>query len=48
MFEPAGELKIAFSGHENYTDYYRELDIENAVTRTCYKVNDITYTRKKY
>jgi alpha-L-fucosidase 2 len=46
MFEPAGELRLFFPGHENYSDYYRELDLENAVTRTSYKVNDITYTRE--
>src|SRR5450631_1159936 len=27
MFEPAGELNLLFNGHDNYTDYYRELDI---------------------
>src|SRR6187549_1749780 len=24
MFQPAGELHLAFKGHENYTNYYRE------------------------
>src|SRR3954469_3478110 len=28
MFEPVGSLRIAFDEHENYTHYYRELDIE--------------------
>ncbi len=46
MFEPAGELHLAFNGHENYTNYYRELDIERAVTKTSYTVGDITYTRE--
>src|SRR6478735_4340594 len=26
MFEPAGELQLQFTGHDNYTNYYRELD----------------------
>src|SRR5687767_14485263 len=26
MFEPVGNLHLTFSGHNNYTGYYRELD----------------------
>jgi alpha-L-fucosidase 2 len=44
MFEPAGELRLLFNGHENYTDYYRELDIEKAVAKTRYTVAGVTYT----
>lgn len=46
MFEPAGELHLRFKGHENYTNYYRELDIQRAVVKTTYQVGDITYTRE--
>lgn len=46
MFQPAGELHLSFSNHENYTNYYRELDIEKAVATTSYTVNGVTYTRK--
>lgn len=45
-FEPVGSLQLAFEGHENYSDYYRELDIERAVSKTSYSVNGITYTRE--
>src|SRR5678809_1505868 len=27
MFEPVGNLQLTFNRHENYTGYYRELDI---------------------
>src|SRR3954449_9861880 len=27
-FEPVGSLQLAFDGHENFSNYYRELDIE--------------------
>src|SRR4029453_16202715 len=27
MFQPVGSLHLAFDEHENYTNYYRELDI---------------------
>lgn len=46
MFEPAGELHLRFDGHENYTNYYRELDIERATTKTSYSVGGVTYTRE--
>jgi len=46
MYEPVGELHLAFDGQNNYTDYYRQLDIEKAVATTSYKVGDVTYTRE--
>lgn len=46
MFQPAGTLNLDFVGHENFTDYYRELDIEKAIAKTSYKVGNITYTRE--
>lgn len=45
-FEPVGSLQLAFQGHENFSNYYRELDIEKAVTKTSYTVNGVTYTRE--
>lgn len=46
MFQPVGELRLAFSGHDKYADYYRELDIEKAIAKTTYTVNGITYRRE--
>lgn len=46
MFEPAGELMFAFNGHDSFDNYYRELDIERAITKTTYHANGITYTRE--
>jgi len=48
MFQPVGNLTLAFEGHKNYTNYYRELDIEKAVSKTTYTVGDITYTRETF
>ncbi|WP_460692152.1 glycoside hydrolase family 95 protein [Mucilaginibacter puniceus] len=45
-FEPVGSLQLAFDGHDNYTNYSRELDIEKAITKTTYTVDDVTYTRE--
>ncbi|PRY53170.1 alpha-L-fucosidase 2 [Arcticibacter pallidicorallinus] len=46
IFGPAGELHLSFPGHDNYTNYYRELDLERAVAKTSYTVADVTYTRE--
>lgn len=46
MFEPVGELHLTFNGHDKYADYYRELDLEKAIAKTSYKVEDVTYTRE--
>ena len=48
MFQPVGNLELRFSDQQNFTNYYRELDIEKAVAKTTYKVNGITYTREAF
>ncbi|KPM49049.1 glycosyl hydrolase family 95 catalytic domain-containing protein [Jiulongibacter sediminis] len=48
MFQPVGNLVLDFPGHESYTDYYRELDIDNAVARTTYTVNGVKFTREAF
>jgi alpha-L-fucosidase 2 len=45
-FEPVGSLQLTFNGHNNFSNYNRELDIERAVTKTTYTVGDVTYTRE--
>lgn len=45
-FQPVGNLYLDFAGHEGFTDYKRELDLEKAVATTTYKVGDITYKRE--
>jgi alpha-L-fucosidase 2 len=47
-YQPVGSLRLAFDGHEDFTDYYRELDLKNAVTTTRYRVGNVTYTRKSF
>ncbi|MFC5409252.1 glycoside hydrolase N-terminal domain-containing protein [Larkinella bovis] len=46
MFQPVGNLHLTFEGHENYSNYYRELDLEKAVAKTTYTVDSVTYTRE--
>lgn len=48
MFQPVGNLELVFNDHENYSNYHRELDIENAISKTTYTVNGTTYTREAF
>lgn len=47
-FEPVGNLNLVFEDHDTYTDYYRELDIERAISKTSYKVGDVTFNRESF
>ena len=45
-YQPFGDLKISFPEHTEYTDYYRELDLDSAFTTVTYKVGNVTYKRE--
>ncbi len=47
-YQTAGNLNLQFEGHENYSGYYRELDIENAVTTTRYKAGGANVEMKVF
>jgi len=47
-YQLLGNLKLNFPGHDRYTDYYRELDLDRAVAKTSYQVNGVTYTRTSF
>ena len=45
-YQPFGNLFIEFSHSENVSDYKRELDISQAITRTSYSVDNIKFQRE--
>lgn len=47
-YQTVGNLELFFPGHENYSDYYRELDLEKALTTSRYRVNGINYTTEVF
>lgn len=47
-YQLLGNLKLNFPGHERYSDYYRELDLDRAVSKTSYQVDGVTYTRTSF
>ncbi|HZI85704.1 MAG TPA: glycoside hydrolase family 95 protein, partial [Pyrinomonadaceae bacterium] len=44
-YEPVGDLNLVFAGHENVTDYRRQLDLNTAIATVSYKVDGVTFTR---
>lgn len=47
-YQPVGDLKLTFPGHEKYDSYYRDLNISEAVTATEYVVDGVTYRREVF
>jgi alpha-L-fucosidase 2 len=47
-YQTVGNLKLNFPGHDNYSNYYRELDIENAVASSRYNHNGVNFTTKVF
>ncbi|HEY4248270.1 MAG TPA: glycoside hydrolase family 95 protein [Lacunisphaera sp.] len=47
-YQPFGDLHLHFMGHENVTNYRRELDLDSAVARTTYEAGGVTYTEEVF
>jgi alpha-L-fucosidase 2 len=47
-YQTVGDLNLSFIGHENYTNYYRDLDIERAVATTRYDVDGVSYKQEVF
>lgn len=47
-YQPLGDLWLHFPGHENATDYVRELDLDAAVVRVYYTVDGVRFTREVF
>ena len=47
-YQPVGDLLITFPNHENYSEYYRDLNIEEAVASISYIVDDVQYKREVF
>ena len=47
-YQPFGDLRLEFPGHEAATDYRRELDLDAATATVRYRVGDVTYQRTAF
>lgn len=45
-YQPFGDLRLTFPGHENVTEYRRELDLDSAIATVSYKVGEVTHVRQ--
>jgi hypothetical protein len=47
-YQTVGNLNINYTDHAKVTDFYRELDIDNAVSTTRYKANGVEYKQEVF
>ncbi len=47
-YQSLGDLWLFFPGHEEVTDYRRELNIDEAISRVSYRVGGVGYTREVF
>lgn len=47
-YQTVGDLYLSFHNHEDYSNYYRELNISNAISKVSYIVDGVTYTRETF
>jgi alpha-L-fucosidase 2 len=45
-YQPLGSLWLTFEGHEQFSDYYRDLDLETAVATVRYRVGEVEFKRE--
>ncbi|MFD1628297.1 glycosyl hydrolase family 95 catalytic domain-containing protein [Pseudopedobacter beijingensis] len=48
IYQPVGDLLINFPGHAQVEKYYRDLNIEKAVTTVSYRLNGVNYKRETF
>ncbi len=47
-YQTVGSLRLNFPGHENATAYYRDLDLDSALTTVTYTVGNVDYRREAF
>ncbi len=47
-YQPFGDLKLTFPGHDKPENYRRHLDLDTAIATTTYRLDGVTYTRQAF
>jgi len=47
-YQPFCDLRLRFAGHEQTTEYHRELRLDDAIAETTYKVGDVSFKREVF
>jgi len=45
-YQPFGDIFIDFKNHENFSNYKRELNLNNAINTVSYTIDDVDYKRE--
>jgi alpha-L-fucosidase 2 len=45
-YQSMGDFYLSFPGHNQYSDYHRDLNISTAISSVSYKVNGVTFYRE--
>ena len=48
VYQPVGDLLLDFAGHDNATEYRRDLNIDTAVSTTTYRIGDVHFKREVF
>jgi alpha-L-fucosidase 2 len=48
FYQTLGSIYLSFPGHENYSEFYRDLNLENAIATTTYKLDGVNYRREVF
>ncbi|TVU30685.1 hypothetical protein EJB05_22319 [Eragrostis curvula] len=48
VYQPLGDINLAFGEHIKYTNYKRELDLHTATVNVTYTVGDVVYSREYF
>src|SRR5262249_41185145 len=47
-YQPLGDLRLQFEDHDQWQDYRRVLDVDSAIARVTYRINDAHFTREMF
>jgi len=47
-YEPVGDLKLEFAGHDDVANYRRELDLDTAIVKVSYGARGVNFTREVF
>jgi alpha-L-fucosidase 2 len=47
-YAPLGTMHIVFEDHDDYSNYHRELDLENAISKISYEVDGVQFHREYF
>ncbi|HEX3084358.1 MAG TPA: glycoside hydrolase family 95 protein, partial [Pyrinomonadaceae bacterium] len=47
-YEPVGDLRLEFAGHEDISNYRRELNLDSAIVTVSYHAHGVNFTREVF